>query len=398
MSNREELSQAVFGLIQAGKISSSLVKPAWFLPPYDTGVEVLQQGGEREDIAKVVSVAYMNDAHEAVKSLNGLGDEIDWAISLKDAYESDNLGLRFQKVGKKLRENQKVDLLELHADMGSLLAGKSNGSTLLKDLDYNNFSAMIPSGWDVLDNIVGGIPQHGLIVVVAETGTGKSFFLAKLTTDFLLKYPDKKGMIFTLEMPGEEYAKRSVDMYPNMRKASDRLYINGSLRTIDEIVLEVSTHKVDWVGIDFVDWLVSENSESAYSHVYKRCVEMARILRIPVVLLGQPNRENVKAAPGEKRQKFLSKFSLRYTGMAENSAWLLLALQIGNKYDLEEDKYPLYEEDHEYIGVLKLRGEWRKQRGPGVIILEPSTQKWGGKAIGNKLHTLHRSRPIGGGQ
>jgi hypothetical protein len=47
---------------------------------------------------------------------------------------------------------------------------------------------------------------------------------------------------------------------------------------------------------------------------------------------------------------------------------------------MEDGTYPTFDENHEYIIFLKLRGEWKKQRGPGAIILETSSgKKWSGK-------------------
>lgn len=378
-----ELSQVNFGLCMEGRVSPNLYRPEWFYTPYDRGMEVLQQkGASKEDVAKVLDSSYISDAHDCVHKWNGVGDleNFDWVKALRDAHNSFNTGNKLTKIGKKLKDNEPVDLLSLYGDLSAILSEKSNETLLLKDIDYKNFTPMVESGWDVLDDIVGGIPKHGLILVLGETGLGKSFFLGKMTDRYLHRHKDKTGMIVTLEMPAEEYAQRTLQMYPTFKNLGERLYINGSLRTIDDIVLEATTHKVDFLGIDFVDWLVKENTESAYAYVYKRCVEMSRLLRIPVVLLAQANRDGVKWS------KFLTKFDARYTGMAENSAWMMIGLQKTNALDIEEpDKYPTFDEDREYIIILKLRGEWKKQVGPGAIVLEPSNQKWGGKAYKNRL-------------
>jgi hypothetical protein len=380
-----ELSQVNFGLALGGRVAPSIYSADWFAYPYDEGIRILQKkGSTREDVAKVLNSSYISDAHDSVHRWNGIGDaeNFDWPTALKDAHNNYVLGKNLEKKGKKLQENQDVDIIDLHSELFAHLANKSNETLLLKDIDYKNFTPMIESGWDVIDDIVGGIPKHGLILVLGETGLGKSFFLGKLADRFLHKYPEKTGLLVTLEMPSEEYAQRTLQMYPTFKDLGDRLYINGALRTIDEIVLEATTRKIDFLGIDFVDWLVKENSESAYAYVYKRCVEMGRLLRIPIALLAQANREGVKW------KKFLTKFDARYTGMAENSAWMMIGLQKTNALDIDEpDKYPTFDEDREYILFLKLRGEWKKQVGPGAIVLEPSKQKWGGKAYRNRLWT-----------
>lgn len=379
----DELSELNFGLVLSGRQPVTLYKPDWFSAPYDKGIEILmQKGATKEDVAKVVSSSYLNDAHDSIKRMNGLGEELDWVKALQESWEREVLGKKFQKIGKRLENNEDVDMLTLHSDISASLAKSSNETRLLKDIDYEHFTPMIESGFEVLDEIVGGVPQHGVISVLGETGLGKSFFLAKFADRFLNKYPDKMGMIISMEMPAEEYAQRSVEMYPTFKKLGSRLYINGGLRTIDDIILEATTHKIDFIGIDYLDLLVKEKSESGYAYVWERCMEMGRLLRIPVVVLAQSNREGVRWG------KFLTKFDFRWSGMAENSSWMIIGLQKTNSLDTEEpDKYPTFDDDREYLLILKLRGKWKNQIGPGAIVLEPSNQKWSGKAHGNRLWT-----------
>jgi len=72
----------------------------------------------------------------------------------------------------------------------------------------------------------------------------------------------------------------------------------------------------------------------------------------------------------------------------------MIGLQKTNALDIDEpDKYPTFDDDREYMIFLKLRGEWKKQIGPGAIVLESCNQKWSGKAFHNKLW-----RPDSGGK
>lgn len=352
--SRRDLSLVNFGLIIAKRKDPTMYRSEWFVAPYDQGLEILlKKGAAIEDVAKAIkNPEYLNDAHEAVSKWNGISEEFDWVKALAVAYKNEVVGEKLVKNGKKLKNNDDVDLLALYGELQSVISQGASGLTKLASIDYKHFAPMMESGWDVLDEIVGGIPKHGLIVVLGETKVGKSFFLGKLVNQFLHRHEEKTAAIFTLEMPGEEYAQRTVQMYPDFAELGERVYISGDAKGIDDIILEVSTHKVDFVGIDFVDWLIKgEASEASYSYVYRRCVEMGRLLKIPVCLLAQPNREGVKY------QKFLTKFDARYTGMAENSAWMMIALQIANNIDMDDEKYPLYDENHEYIQFLALRGK-----------------------------------------
>lgn len=385
-----ELSEVTFGLVLEGRIPASAVRPEYFDAPYDKGIEILsKKGASREDVAKVLNSSYISDAHDAVHKWNGISEKenFDWLKALIESQRHFDMSKKLDKVSKRLKVNEEVDLLGIYGDLQSILSNDHSGLTPLSEIDYKNFVPMMESGWDVLDDIVGGIPKHGLIVVLGETKVGKSFFLGQMVNKFLHKHKKKTAAIFTLEMPGEEYAQRTVSMYPEFAELGDRVFISGDAKGIDDIILEVGMKNVDFVGIDFVDWLIKgEASEASYSYVYRRCVEMGRLLKIPVCLLAQPNREGVKY------QKFLTKFDARYTGMAENSAWMFIALQIANELDMDDEKYPLFPENHEYIQFLALRGKWPKQEGPGAVILERSNRKWNGKVKNGRLWTPYATK------
>lgn len=377
------LSEINFGLIIRKIKTASMYDPDIFFPPYDEAIAFLKKHPKAsvEDVTQVIAPSAYHSAEKAAISVNGMGNTVDWPAKLQRAFDAYQLGRMMKKNGEKLEKNEDVDFLEMQGRAQKFIEDQSAGGLAkLKDIDYEGFQPFQQSGWDLIDNIFGGIPNSGLLVAFGETGMGKSFWLSKLFKEYLLFHKKKTGAVYTLEMTGEEYAQRSVKMYPDLMKAKDRFYISGMARKVDEIIAEVTSKRLDIVGIDFVDWLVDEASEPAYTYVYKRLVELGRMLGITVVLLAQPNREGVKY------KKFLTKFDLRWTGMAENSAWQLIALQEANHLDIDDTKYPSYDDDHLYMINLKQRGGWPKQIGPGAIIIEPGSKaKWDGKAKNNKL-------------
>jgi hypothetical protein len=114
--NLQELSEVNFGLCLEGRVPATIFRPEWFAVPYNRGIEVLQQkGATKEDVAQVLSSAYINDAHNAVKKWNGIGDteNFDWPKAIATASRKGELSRRLSKLVKKLADNEEVDILPL---------------------------------------------------------------------------------------------------------------------------------------------------------------------------------------------------------------------------------------------------------------------------------------------
>ena len=227
----------------------------------------------------------------------------------------------------------------------------------------------------------------GHIYVIGKTGVGKSFWLASKADYFLQRYPEKRAAIYTLEMGEEHWKHRNFGIYPSMKKVEDRLYVSGVVSTIEQIVSEVMSKKFDFVGIDDIDNLVQQNSAEEYERVYRKVKEICRFMKIPVVVLAQPNR--VAKLSG----KFLEMFDIAWSGSAENSAALLVALQKANSLDMSDETYPTFDDDHFYQICWKSRDGWPIMQGPGAIITTRGKQLWRGTPYMNqyKLWTPYSS-------
>ena len=230
------------------------------------------------------------------------------------------------------------------------------------------------------------VGQDGLFVLGDFTVTHNSHWLAS-TMDYLLhQYPDKKGAIYTLEMSAEHYLWRETNMYPSMKEILDRLYVSGSVRDIDELVAEVMSGKVDYVGLDDMDNIVKSSDASEYERVYRRVKEVCRFMKIPFFVLCQPNR----AAKLDSNNRFLGPFDVAWSGSAENSAALLIALQKTNSVDMKTEMFPTDDTDMYYQVFWKSRDGWPGdykvdgQLGPGAIILNKGKQSWRGEVFAGK--------------
>lgn len=391
--NLQELSEVNFGLCLDGRVPATIFRPEWFSTPYDRGIEILQQkGATKEDVAQVLSSAYINDAHNAVKKWNGIGEyeNFDWAKAIATAHRKGKLSVRLAKASKKLAENEDVDILPLYGDLGNLISEESSGLSLASTIDATHYKPFIKSGNPVLDKILGGIPADGPIIVYGPTGVGKSHWAASMMDYLLHQYPDKTAGIYTLEMGAEHYLWREMNMFPSLKDVLDRLYVSGSVRDIEELVAEVTAKRLDFVVLDDMDNMVKSSEAGEYERVYRRIKEICRFLKIPVFVLCQPNREAKHAI--ERGERFLGRYDIAWSGGAENSAALQVALQkVVSSLDMESTTFPTDEEQELYYEIFwKSRDGWPSdyqvdgQQGPGAVVRLASRQAWRGLPYGGK--------------
>jgi hypothetical protein len=327
----------------------------------------------------------LDEASEAAEGENGYEETFDWRGELLKAKKWYDLGKNFRKAGEHMERNEDIDILPLYGQMTSAIAGQSVGLTLANQIDYQHYKPFMLSGYKPIDAIIGGIPSDGPIVAFGQQGTGKSFWGANMVDNLLNLHKDKTAGIYTLEMGAEHYMYRSTKMYPSLAKVLDRLYVSGSVRNVEELVAEVTTKRLDFVVIDDMDRIVKSVDPAAYQIAYFRLAEICRFLKIPIVILAQPNRA---AKLGDK---FLGPFDISWSSAGENSAALLIALQVANTFDIEEDKdiFPLEDESHYYMIFWKSRDGWPVQQGPGAIRLDKANKNklWSGEPYMGKLFT-----------
>lgn len=379
-----ELSEVNFGLILDGRRSAQEYDPDDFVAEWAKGVKILKRPKSlKEDLAKVCSPKMLNDAHRAVEKMNGLGDSFDWHGELIKAKRMYDLGGVLMKTGEKLRANDDVDLLPVYGDITSSVAGQTIGLSIASQIDYSTYKPFMPLGYEPIDKLIGGIPTDGPIVVYGSQSTGKSFWGANAIDKFLHQHKKKTAGIYTLEMGAEHYMYRSVKMYPGLKDVLDNLYISGSVRSTEELIAEVTTKRLDFVVIDDMDRIVKSVEPAAYQIAYFRLAEICRFLKIPIVILAQPNRA---AKLGDK---FLGPFDISWSSAGENSAAMLIALQKANSLDLSDDMFPTEDDDHYYMIFWKSRDGWPIQQGPGAIRLDNANrnQLWSGTPYKNKLWT-----------
>lgn len=409
--NHVELSQVNFGLILRGDNQANNYAPEWFFGAYADAVEYMKKHPEwcKEDLYKnsLISPSFIQDAEHVTSSLNGEGEANNWPDILRGKYEDEKLRDLLERTARNIKRGKPVEYSQLFGHIQARMDNEATGLTKAEDVDIKDYDPFIKSGYAPFDNILGGIPADGPIVIYGLTGVGKSHFAANLISHFLHEHKKKTGAVYTLEMSAEHWKWRETKMYRHLKEIMDRLYISGSVGTIEQLTAEVSTKRLDFVVIDDLDGLARENSASEFERLYKRVKEICRFQKIPLVVLAQPNRV------AKLNSKFLGRYDIAWSGAAENSAAMLIALQRANELDLsygkdEEPKFALYDEDHEYIICYKSRDGWpadypdrhpNGQRGPGAIILKTDGKVlWEGKPLGignGKMWGEYSTRSLG---
>ena len=398
--NWQELSEVNFGLVIDSRIPPTMYKSEWFTTPYDTAMKVLlKPGATKEDVAKVISSAYLNDAHESVKKWNGIGEtqNFDWTKSLRVAYERFELGKSLAKDAKKLQENEDVDILPVYSKLGAIVTQDMVGLRPASEIDYKTYKPFKKSGYAPIDNTLGGIPSDGPIIIYGLTGVGKSKFATAVINGLLHEYPNDTAAIYTLEMNDVHWLARTMKLFPTMKDVLPRLHISGSVKDIDELVAEVAAKKVNYVVLDDMDNMVKNSEASEYERIYRRVKEVCRFMGIPFFVLGQPNRTaKIEASPHLDKKtgrmmggRFLGKFDVAWSGAAENSAALQIALQTTNGLDTADSTFPTADDDLDYLIFWKSRDGWpgdydpTKAIGPGAVIMQQSSN-WNGKPYTGK--------------
>lgn len=389
--NWRELSEVCYGLVQEGRHPAGLYSPEKFVTPYNDAIRILlEKGSTKEDVAKAFhNQNFMTDAADAVHKFNGLGEyeNFDWGKALDDAYFNAEIGKKFQKIGKRLENNDEVDLLPVYADLTSAIAKESTGLRIASEIDYKAYNPFKKCGYAPIDKTLGGLPTDGPIIIYGLTGVGKSKLGTALINGLLHQYPTETAAIYTLEMPDDHWMWRSVNLFPSLKDVLDRLYVSSSVRDIEELVAQITTKRVNYVLLDDMDNLVKSSDASEYERIYRRVKEICRFMHIPVFVLCQPNRAAKFSV--ENGERFLGRYDVAWSGAAENSAALQIAVMTANDTDMLAETFPTDSEDLDYLIFWKSRDGWPSDRdpnamkGPGAVIMEHSSN-WLGKPYAGK--------------
>ena len=368
-------SETVAGLIWEGRVSKDLFSADSFFGPYQELVHALHDKKSKEEIIDLVGMDAIHAAMAAAQNVNGLGKTTDWGklllISQIREQEAENL----EKCAKDLRRGKSISSLRLVESAGKL-EHASNELVPASEVTPHEVPFM-DTGWDMLDEHLGGMPKTGLISLSGSPGVGKTSFLLKQAALFVRRYEKRKVAIFSLEMLKEEAVMRLKEIMPNLNQDElSRILICDEMMTIEQISIAAARiQDLGEVGIDFADQLVSgEIDESKMGVVYKGSASLAKRLKIPVWLLGQYNRQYAGGLPRPRH--------VRYTSLSEALSWLILMIyNPGASFNEEKTNKVLpIVAGKGYLLEWKSRGGFRTHKGPGAIQMSWAGERgWVGK-------------------
>ena len=215
------------------------------------------------------------------------------------------------------------------------------------------------SGFEELDNIIGGFRNGELIIVAARPSVGKTAFA--LNVAYRMAVNDVKAGIFSLEMSGIEIATRLISLetgipiyqlragqIKNIRenKLESLAYLQSLPIYVDDSSL-VSTSQIRSIlrrhkdiGIIFVDYIQLMQSEKTVENRVAEVSKIARDLKciarefnIPVVAVSQLSR-----AVEQRQDKRPQLSDLRESGAIEQEADVVLLMYREDYYKRGKEK------------------------------------------------------------
>jgi hypothetical protein len=364
--NWVEASEVVTGLALKNRISLNVLRPEIFMSPYDAIIRALKSGNyEPEELIQKIGWEPIQVAQNAEKAVNGTGN-LNWVQILETSYRLYCSGQQLEKYGKKMQQGQEPDIIKLKTIFNQFNTGKSNRMPLSRIT--GDEIPFIETGWQVIDDHLGGLPIVGLIVVAGNPGVGKTTWMTKLATSFAKRHENKKVGVYSLEMLSTEIARRFREIDKLTPEQEDRIEINDRPLIASEVIADAAQiENLGLVIVDFADYMVrGEISESSMGEIYRTLAIGSKELECPIVLLSQLNRNYSGGIPRPNH--------IRYTSLAEILAWMILMLynpsnDFYEEKDKDKDVLPV-NENAAYIIAWKVRGGFRKHPddSPGAIL------------------------------
>ena len=373
--NQREASEVVFGGCLSGAIKPGAVNPDWLSPPYNRAIMDLVNGLDdpTELMAKFDhgSIAAAQSAAETVDYL-----KLDWVKHLRDVAVRYQVGDKLERISKRLKqgENEQHDQILLAAadlDRGHSTFVRMSEVEPLKE-------AWIPSFYPPIDEIVGGLPIGGLMIIAGPAGLGKTTLALELM--MCAAKEGKKVAFFSLEMTMGAAAMRLLELDARGRKYQENIYTTDRVLGINDVYAEsvrlAAEVPLYMICIDYADMLISgEQSEAVMGEIYNSCARLAKATNIPVLLLAGVSRGYIGGRPRAS--------SIRYSGRAEHAATVIAMIYRsgGLDVDMEDKKLPAIE-GQGYIIISKSRYKMRVQT-LGAIQLEWDEKRgrWGDKVL-----------------
>lgn len=212
----------------------------------------------------------------------------------------------------------------IHRDLTPIRAIMTNVVDHIDFLSRNQDRLMgVPTGFTMLDRLLGGFQKSDLIILAARPGMGKSSFVLSIVQNAAKRH-DTRAAFFSLEMSNEQMVQRLLSMetgidshrlrmgsvheeeWPIVLEAANMLA--GTSVFIDDTpaasVTDIRTkcrrlyaeHGLDMVIIDYMQLMSgqsgsrNDNRQQEISFISRSLKALARELNVPVIALSQLSR------------------------------------------------------------------------------------------------------------
>ncbi len=406
-------TEIVTGLVLLGELDANLVNADDFYPPYNEVVAMLRKGKTQEDIitkhgfsliqaASMASNAVQADKEKSKKN------PVDWLNLLEQAASFYKYGQELALMADQLIMGQPIDPGKLIQFVGELDLGHRSLTPL--DQVEPEKGQWILTGYQPIDEFVGGIPKAGLVAMAGGTGIGKTTLALRVGLEMVRLYDGKKNnrkkgkkyeesykhvpaekgkvAIFSLEMLLSQVMARFFDLDGTITKDErSRLLATESAYTVGEIYAvaarTAANENLKAIIIDFADMLVEgEQSEAVMGVIYRSLAMLAKTTGIPVILICQLNRTQYNGGIPKINH-------IRYSGMAEMMSALILLLYnpSATVADVQANSILPFFPDKGYIIVGKSRFGFKKGK-PGAVQVDFFGETgWG--ALGYSYWDVH---------
>lgn len=225
----------------------------------------------------------------------------------------------------------------------------------------------VPTGFVMLDKMLGGFQKSDLIIVAGRPGMGKSSLGLSIAQNAAKRY-DTRVAVFSLEMSNEQMVQRLLSVesaidshrlrlgqiyeeeWPILMEAANTLAATNIF--IDDTpgasVMDIRTkarrlyaeHGIDLIVIDYMQLMSGgrnagrgENRQQEISYISRSLKELARELNVPVIALSQLSRAVESRAD---KKPMLS--DLRESGSIEQDADVVIFIYREDYYIEDTDR------------------------------------------------------------
>jgi hypothetical protein len=385
-------TEIVAGLVLLGEIDANLVNADDFYPPYDEIIAMLRKGKTQEDIITIHGFSVLQAAKMAANAVQAdkaqaKNKPIDWLNLLEQAASFYRYGQELALMADQLIMGQPIDPGKLIQFVGELDLGHRSLTPL--DQVEPEKGQWILTGYQPIDDYVGGIPKAGLVALAGGTGIGKTTLALRVGLEMVRLYDGKKNTkkkgrkyeesykhvpaekgkiaIFSLEMLLSQVMARFLDLDKSITlEERSRMLASESAYTVGEIYAvaarAAANENLKAIIIDFADMLAEgEQSESVMGVIYRSLAVLAKTTGVPVILVCQFSRK--QDATGIPKITWI-----RYSAMAEMMSALILLLYNPSVTvaDVAASAILPFFADKGYIIVGKSRFGFKKGK-PGAV-------------------------------